>query len=118
MTGFDLPPNFTEDPKSLVRRARTHFGSPQRVRTEVDPASFVPSTSTPMANQEKTLREYSTPSADQVPTGPEINTGNGNFEIKTGLITMVQASPFYGKPNEDASTHLQQFLELCSTFTI
>ena len=53
-----------------------------------------------------------------MPTGPAINTGNGNFEIKTGLITMVHASPFCGKPNEDASTHLQQFLELCSTFTI
>jgi hypothetical protein len=53
-----------------------------------------------------------------VPTGSEINTKNGNFEIKTGLITMLQASPFCGKPNEDASAHLQQFLELCSTFTI
>jgi hypothetical protein len=40
-------------------------------------------------NVEKTLCEYSTPSANQVPTGLEINTGNGNFEIKTGLITMV-----------------------------
>ena len=29
---------------------------------------------------------------------------------------MVQASPFCGKANEDASAHLQQFLELCSTF--
>jgi hypothetical protein len=55
MTSFDLPPNFTKDPESLVRRARTHFGSPQRVRTEVDLASFLPSTSTPMANHEKTL---------------------------------------------------------------
>ena len=66
MTGFDLPPNFTEDPESLVRRARTHFGSPQRVCTDVDPASFVPSTSTPMANPnvKKTLREYSAPSDD------------------------------------------------------
>jgi hypothetical protein len=27
MTGFDLPLNFTEDLESLVRRARTHFGS-------------------------------------------------------------------------------------------
>jgi hypothetical protein len=42
-----------------------------------------------MANQEKTLREYFAPSADHVPTGPEINTGNGKLEIKTGLITMV-----------------------------
>ncbi|XP_034569778.1 uncharacterized protein [Setaria viridis] len=31
---------------------------------------------------------------------------------------MVQASPFCGKANEDASTHLQQFLEICSTITI
>ena len=31
---------------------------------------------------------------------------------------MVQASPFYGKANEDANTHLQQFLELCITFVI
>ena len=107
MTGFDLPPNFTKDPESLVRKARTHFGSPLREHSEVEPASFVPSTSTSMANPvEKTLRENSAPSADQVPTGPVINTGNGNFEIKTGLITMVQASPFCGKPNEDASAHL------------
>jgi hypothetical protein len=53
-------------------------------------------------NIEKTLREYSAPSTNQVPTGPEIKTRNGNFEIKTGLITMVHASPFCGKPNEDA----------------
>jgi hypothetical protein len=71
-----LPLNFTEDPESLIRRARTHFGSPQRVLTEVDLVSFVPSTSTPMANQEKTLRECFAPSADRVPTGLEINTGN------------------------------------------
>jgi hypothetical protein len=64
------------------------------------------------------LREFSTPSADNVPVGPSVNTGAENFEIKTGLITMVQASPFYGKANEDASAHLQQFLELCSTFII
>ena len=105
MIGFDLPPNFIEDPKSLVRRARTHFNSPRRVHLEVDPASFVPSTSTAMA--EKTLHDYSAPSADQVLIGPVVNTGTGNFEIRTCLITMVQASPFCGKANKDASTHLQ-----------
>jgi hypothetical protein len=31
---------------------------------------------------------------------------------------MVQASPFSGKPNEDANAHLQHFLEVCRTFTI
>jgi hypothetical protein len=38
---------------------------------------------------QKTLRDYSAPSASQVPTGPEVNTGGENFEIKTDLITMV-----------------------------
>ena len=67
---------------------------------------------------QKTLRDYSTPSATYVPTGPEVNTGGENFEIKKGIITMVQASPCCGKANEDASAHLQQFLELCSTFVV
>ena len=64
------------------------------------------------------LHDYSTPSANQVPTGPEVNTEGENFEIKMGLITMVHASPFCGRANEGASAHLQQFLELCSTFVI
>ncbi|CAN6169804.1 unnamed protein product [Urochloa humidicola] len=66
---------------------------------------------------QKTLAEFSAPFSSQVPIGPKVDTGNVNFVIKTGLINMVQASPFYRKANEDASTHLQQFLELCSTFT-
>ena len=31
---------------------------------------------------------------------------------------MVQATPFYGKAHEDASAHLQNFLEISSTITI
>ena len=50
---------------------------------------------------EKTLREFSVPSTDNVATCPNIN--------------MVQASSFCGKPNEDANAHLQNFLELCET---
>jgi hypothetical protein len=67
---------------------------------------------------QKTLREFSAPSADNVSVGPSVNIGVKNFEIKTDIITMVQASPFCGKANEDASAHLQQFLKLCSTFVI
>ena len=37
---------------------------------------------------------------------------------RDALINMVQASQFYGKAHEDASAHLQHFLEICSTFTI
>ena len=31
---------------------------------------------------------------------------------------MVQANQFYGLPCEDASAHLQHFLELCDTIVI
>ena len=31
---------------------------------------------------------------------------------------MVQANQFYGLPSEDASAHLQHFLELCDTIII
>jgi hypothetical protein len=62
MTGFDLPPNFTEDPESLMRKTLILFYSHPCTHSEVNPASYVPSTSTSMA--EKTLRDYSAPSAD------------------------------------------------------
>ena len=116
MTGFDLPQNFHSDPESLLRRMRARLVSPRRSLPAVDPV--IASLSAPIAMAQKTLRDYSAPSANHVSTGPEVNTGGENFKIKAGLITMVQASPFCGKANEDASAHLQQFLELCSTFVI
>jgi hypothetical protein len=38
---------------------------------------------------DKTLREYSIPNVANVLIGPAINMGDVNFELKTGLITMV-----------------------------
>ena len=67
---------------------------------------------------EKTLRDFSVPSATNVATGLNIDVGDVNFELKSNLINMVQASPFCGKTNEDANTHLQNFLELSKTVTI
>ena len=64
------------------------------------------------------LCDYSTPIVANVPVGPAIDTGTGNFELWTGLITMVQANQFYGLPSEDTSPHLQHFLELCDTIII
>jgi hypothetical protein len=32
--------------------------------------------------------------------------GDGDFYLKTSQITMAQACPLCGKPNEDASAHL------------
>ena len=113
---FSTSENFTPNPESLLRRVRPHVVPPQISLSAVEPIIQAPSASRTMA--QKTLRDYSAPSTNQVPTGPDVNTGGENFVIKTGLIMVVQASPFCGKANEDASAHLQQFLELCSTFVI
>ena len=104
MTGFDLLQNFHSDPESFLRRVRPHVVPPQISLSAAEPVIASSSASQVMA--QKTLRDYSDPSAYQVPIGPEDNTGGENFEIKTGLITMVQANPFYGKANDDASAHL------------
>ena len=69
-----------------------------------------------MAN--RTIREFSAPSVGNVATSPDVINGGTLFELKSALITMVQASSFYGKAHEDANVHLQHFLEICSTFTI
>jgi len=45
-----------------------------------------PSVSTTMA---RSLCNYSTPAVANVPVGPAVNTGNENFELRTGLLTMV-----------------------------
>jgi len=44
--------------------------------------------------------------------------GAKNLELRTSLITMVQANQFCGLPSDDASAHLQHFLELCDTIVI
>ncbi|KAG7556952.1 Integrase catalytic core [Arabidopsis suecica] len=38
---------------------------------------------------------------------------NNNFEIKSGLIAMVQGNKFHGLPMEDALDHLDEFERLC-----
>ena len=116
MTGFDLPQNFHSNPESLLRRVRPHIVPPQISLSAAKPV--IASSSASQAMAQKTHRDYSAPSANQAPTWPKVNTGGENFEIKTGLITMVQASPFCGRANDDASADLQQFLKLCSTFVI
>ena len=59
----------------------------------------------------KTLRQFFALSSSHIPTGLNINqAGNDGFELKTGLVNMVQASPFCGKASEDANAHLQNFL--------
>jgi hypothetical protein len=65
-----------------------------------------------------TLREFSAPSTENIRIGPTLKTDNLEFELKPSLINMVQATPFSGKAHEDASAHLQNFLEINSTVVI
>ncbi|OMO62746.1 reverse transcriptase [Corchorus capsularis] len=41
-----------------------------------------------------------------------------NFEMKPGLITMVQQNPFDGRPTEDPFLHITNFQEICDTVKI
>ena len=81
----------------------------------IEPVTLVPSATIAMA---KSLHDYSTPAVANVPVGPAVNTCTGNFELRTSLITMLQANQFCGLPSEDVSAHLQHFLELCDTIVI
>ena len=67
---------------------------------------------------DKTLCEFSAPSTENIHTGPTLKTNNLEFELKPSLINMVQATPFSEKAHEDASAHLQNFLEISSTVII
>ena len=117
MSGFSLPTNFVENLEKLVKWVRPRVVPPPLSQSTSKLAFQAPSTITePMA--EKTLRDFSIPSAANVATGPNVDVEDVNFELKSSLINMVQASPFYGKPNKDANAHLQNFLELCKTVTI
>ena len=116
MTSFSLPENYIDNPERLVRRARPCVVPPLAILLAQEPIPKAPLVLEAMA--EKTLHEFSVPSTDNVATGPNINVGDMNFELKSSLINMVQASPFCGKPNEDANAHLQNFLELCDNVVI
>jgi len=89
MSGFNLPTNFNSNPEALLRKKRTHAVSSFAMPPTVEPITPTPSVSTTMA---RSLRDYSTPAVANVPVGPAVNTGNGNFELRTGLLTMVQAN--------------------------
>ena len=105
MSSFSLPTIFVENPEKLVRRVRPRIVPPALSQSTSEPAFQAPSTITePMA--EKTLHDFTVPSAANVATGPNVDVGDVNFELKSSLINMVQASPFCSKPNEDANAHL------------
>ena len=104
MTGFDLPSNFNPNPERIGRNVRCRIVPPQKRLTW--PINL-PSTSASSPMAQKTLRHFSAPSSSHIPTGlNQDQAGNDGFELKTGLVNMVQTNPFYGKASEDANAHL------------
>ena len=97
-----LPGNFVDDPEALFRKTRAKL---KNLSSEFEV----------MAN--KLIHEFSPPTMDNIRTGPAVEI-DCNFELKPGLINMVQANQFCGMVHKDASAHLQHFLEICSTFTM
>jgi len=119
-----LPRNFVDNPEALFRKTRAKLKKRSSTlqheasSNQEDHRSFtrnLPSVFEVMAN--KSIHEFSAPTTVNIRTGPAAEI-DGNFELKPGLINMVQSNQFCEKAHEDASAHLQHFLEICSTFTI
>ena len=65
----------------------------------------------------RSLHDYAMPTA--IGARPSIRRPkiNNNFEIKPGIIQMIQhLVQFGGHPQEDPNDHIQNFLEICDTF--
>jgi len=125
MNRRDLPDNFVDIPKSIIRKTRAKL---KKVRSSTlqckapsnqeDHQSFIHNlTSEFEAMANKSICEFSAPTTDNIHTRPAVDVDR-TFELKPRLINMVQANQFCGKAHEDASAHLQHFLEICTTFTI
>jgi len=116
--------NFVDNLEALFRKTRAKLKKRSSTlqheasSNQEDHRSFIRNLSSEfevMAN--KSIREFSAPTTDNIRTGPTVEI-DGNFVLKHRLINMVQSNQFCGKAHEDASAHLQHFLEICNTFTI
>ena len=86
MTGYKQPENYIKKLEALLRKKWSRATSSSTTLPIVKPVTPAPSATPIMA---KTLHDYSTPTVANVPVGAIVNVGEGNFELHTGLITMV-----------------------------
>jgi hypothetical protein len=115
--GFNFSENYKDNPEAILKKTKAKLKKVFVENSKVSQAKRnLASEFEAMVN--KTLREFSAPTTENICTRPQVNVGEDGFELKPTLITMVQASQFCGNAHEDASAHLQHFLEICNTFTI
>jgi len=126
MNRCDLPDNFIDNLETLIGKTKAKLRKNQSTSSssqltnppELEDQPTIQSLTLELdVMADKSLREFSAPTTANIHTGPVVDT-NGSFAVKPALINMVQASQFYGKAHDDASAHLQHFLEICNTFTI
>ncbi|CAM8960371.1 unnamed protein product [Rhodiola kirilowii] len=64
----------------------------------------------------RTLGDYTVPCVSGFQSAiPPPGIANDTWEIKTGLIQMVQNNRFSGRMNEDPHQHLKRFVQMCNT---
>jgi hypothetical protein len=95
--GFDLLEDYTSIPKAILRKTRARLKKTLVVETSGDSQAKRSLASKFEAMADKTLHEFSAPTITNIRMGPAVNIGENGFELKPTLITMVQASQFYGK---------------------
>ena len=102
MIGYKLQENYIKNLEAHLMKKQSRVASSSATLLIVELVTPTPSATPIMA---KTLRDYSTPAVANVPVGPSVNIGDGNFELRTCLITILQANQFHGLPSEDANMH-------------
>jgi len=119
-----LPRSFVDNPEALFRKKRAKLKKRSSTlqhetsSNQEDHQSFTRNLSSKFEVMEnKSICEFLAPTTDNIRTGSAAMI-DGNFELKPGLINMVQSNQFCGKAHEDASAHLQHFLDICSTSTL
>jgi len=83
---LDLSNNFINNPEALLRKNRSQNASSSATPPTNKPFALASFDTIIMA---KSLCNYSTPAIANMPVGPAINIGNGNFKLHTGLIKMM-----------------------------
>jgi hypothetical protein len=94
--GFDFLENYIDNPEAILKKTRAKLKKVSVENLEVIQAkrNLAPEFE---AMSNKTLREFSVPTTENMRTGPQVNVGEDEFELKPALITMVQASQFFWK---------------------
>ena len=75
---YNLLENYTDNPKALLWKNRSRTTSSFATPSVVEPVTPAPSATTATA---KSLRDNSTLIITNMPVGPTVNTGTGNFEL-------------------------------------